>query len=81
MLQRLGDAIVVLNAGTGQYYELNQSGADMLELWLEHGGDVERVVATLTRRYAAPAAEISADLAALLGELDAAGLIETPTAP
>ena len=75
MLQRIGEAMVVLNAETGQYYELNDSAADMLELWLRLEGRVDLIVAELSQRYAAPAAELSADLKALLRELTSAGII------
>ncbi len=75
MLQRIGEAMVVLNAETGQYYELNESGADMLEAWLRHDGATTPIVAELARRYDAPADELASDLSALLAELSAAGII------
>ena len=75
MLQRIGEAMVVLNAETGQYYELNDSAADMLELWLQHEGQADLIVAELSQRYTAPAAELNADLKTLLRELTSAGII------
>lgn len=76
MLQRIGEAMVILNAESGQYYELNESGADMLEAWLRHDGASAPVVAELARRYDAPATELASDLSALLADLSAAGIID-----
>ncbi len=73
--QRLGATMVLLDAASGSYYELNESAADMLELWLQHDGDRAPVVAALSRRYQASPVELEADLAALLDELAAAGLV------
>ena len=67
---------LLLNLGTGQYHGLNASGARMLELLRESGGDVRVSVERLAGEHGVAADEIERDLAQFCSDLVDRGLLE-----
>ncbi len=74
LLQRVGSGAVLLQARTGQYYELNDSGADLLQFVLETQ-DVETALNRMQHTYAAARDDLAADLKVLFADLKEAGLL------
>lgn len=66
-----GDARVLLDERTGRYFQLNRSGALILDAALAGEDAAER----LTEAYAVHPDEAAADVAALVEGLRAAGLV------
>jgi hypothetical protein len=67
---------LLLNLGTGRYHGLNGTGARMLELLSETGGDVRTSVDRLAAEHGVAAAEIEGELARFCAELVERGLLE-----
>lgn len=68
-----GEAIL-LHMQDGTYYRLNKTGTRVWEL-LESEPDRTRIVAAIADEFDAPAEAIAADVDALLGDLQAKGLV------
>lgn len=73
VFRALGTEAIILNLESGVYFGLNEVGARIWTLLLEH--DLGTAVATLTAEYDAPADEIERDVLALVNELVAKGLV------
>lgn len=73
------DGAIVLDTRTGDCFELNQTGAS---IWtrMKSGRTGREVLAALTAECAAPAAQIEADLRALLADFLARGMLAPATA-
>jgi hypothetical protein len=67
--------IALLDEDSGQYWNLNPTGALTLRTLLE-GGTPEQAVQALTEQYAVDADTASRDVQDLMGELRSAGLIQ-----
>lgn len=67
---------LLLNLGTGRYHGLNRTGARMLELLRETGGDVRRSVDRLAAEHGVGSDEIEGELARFCAELVERGLLE-----
>jgi DNA-binding MarR family transcriptional regulator len=66
--------LAVLDEDSGQYFDLNPTGALVLRTLLE-GGTSEQAAQKLSTEYAVDLATASHDVTALLEELRAAGLV------
>ncbi|MGE0039649.1 MAG: PqqD family protein [Vicinamibacterales bacterium] len=73
VFRALGTEAIILNLDSGVYFGLNEVGARIWTLLLEH--DLAATVATLTAEYDAPAADIERDVLALVDQLVAKGLV------
>ena len=71
----LAGEAVILNLANGTYYGLNQVGARVWNL-VQEPRLVSTIVATLMAEYEVDTAQCERDVALLLSELRAAGLIE-----
>jgi hypothetical protein len=67
--------IALLDEDSGQYWNLNPTGALTLRTLLE-GGTPEQAVQALTEQYAVDADTAGRDVEDLLSELQSAGLLE-----
>jgi hypothetical protein len=72
--QRMEAGAVLMDAATGECFELNRVGADVWEQ-IASGGEVTKVVAVLASRYGVAEERVSADVAKLIEELLARGLV------
>jgi hypothetical protein len=72
---RYADATIILDAEGGEYYTLNEVAGRIWEL-LVAGEPVIEILRLLRDEYDAPPETLGSDLAALLGRLIEAGLIE-----
>jgi hypothetical protein len=75
----LGEGSALLNLRTNIYYSLNAVGAFVWEVLGESGPKpiaFAALVARVREAYAAPAGQVEADLARLVGELEQAGLVQ-----
>lgn len=75
MVRELDDEAVLLDLDTGGYYGLNPTGRRVWQL-LVAGSTFAGTLSTLASEFAAPPAELAADVAAVLAELVRAGLVE-----
>jgi len=66
---------VLLHTGKGRYYELNATGAAMLER-LRKSGDPERAIASLLEEYAVDEPRLRQDLQRLIADMEQEGLLE-----
>jgi len=73
--QTLKGEMVLLDTQAGRYYDLNASGTRMLEALIA-GQDSEQIVVGMQAEFDVPAERVRADLAALLGSLVEARLVE-----
>ena len=67
--------IALLDEDSGQYWNLNPTGALVLQTLLE-GGSPEQAVRALTEQYAVDADTAGQDVQDLIRELQSAGLVE-----
>lgn len=67
---------LLLHLGTGRYHGLNPTGARLLELLRETGGDVRLAVARLAEEHGVGAAAIEGELAEFCAQLAERGLLE-----
>jgi len=72
--QRMEAGAVLMDAATGECFELNRVGAEVWEQ-IAGGGDMTKVVAVLANRYGVAEDRISADVATLIDEMLARGLV------
>ncbi len=72
------DEVVVLDVGQGTYFTLN---GWIVEVWnaLRAGQPIGVLVAEVARHHGRPAEEIAAELAAVVAELSAAGILVAAT--
>jgi hypothetical protein len=78
--QTLGDdELSLFDPGTGRAVALNRTARDVWAL-ADGVSTVDEVVATLATAYAVPAAEIDADVRAVLRQMTAAGILVLPEA-
>ena len=75
LCQEMGDEMVLLNLATQQYFALDSVGVRMWQLLTEHG-DVDTVIRHLASEYDAEENTLRADLMALAGRLQVAGLLQ-----
>ncbi len=75
IFQSLKDEVVVLNMATQQYFGLDDVGAKMWHLLIEHK-NVDAVVAQLQQVYDVDEQRLSADVHALIRDLIAADLLK-----
>jgi len=68
-----GEAIMI-NLGTGNYYSVGGSGAQICS-WLEQGAEVDAIVEALSRRYSADRQAIAAAVGRLVRDLEHEELI------
>ncbi|MGH3698127.1 MAG: lasso peptide biosynthesis PqqD family chaperone [Pseudonocardiaceae bacterium] len=68
------DGVVLLDERAGRYWQLNPTGALVLQLLLD-GAATPQVAQTLADRYLVSAEQAAADIAALLEHLRTAGLV------
>ena len=71
--------LALLDEDSGQYWNLNPTGALVLRTLLA-GGTTTQVVQELMEQYAVDAETASQDVEDLLGELHSAGLVKEQTA-
>jgi hypothetical protein len=71
--------LALLDEDSGQYWNLNPTGALALQTLLA-GGTTAQVVQELMEQYAVDAETASQDVEDLLGELHSAGLVKEQTA-
>jgi Coenzyme PQQ synthesis protein D (PqqD) len=75
MQQQIAHSTVLLNIKSGEYFELNHSGALILAGVLS-GHDLSRIGLDLMATFKLDAARAQTDIVALLHTLQAAGLLE-----
>jgi hypothetical protein len=75
LYQVLDDELVLLNIANSQYYGLDNVGADMWNLLLEHR-DADIVVNRLCEKYEVDEATARCDLQALMQSLREMGLLK-----
>lgn len=74
MVRRTGDSMVLLDTESGQYYELNETAAGMVEAMLE-GDATDRICDRLAETFEVDPEVVRADLGELLKDLDQHGLL------
>jgi len=79
VLERLEQELVLLNLGTGTYYALNRTGAEVFEMLRSH--ELEEVVDRISCKYSKPCGEVRDDVRRLLAELVRCGLIDQAQCP
>jgi hypothetical protein len=68
------DGMVLLNERTGRYFQLNPSGALILQA-LVNGADIQHAARLLTQRYTVTPDRAIADVTTLIDHLRSAGLV------
>lgn len=76
IFEEVDKQVVLLSLDGGRYYKLNGSGTRIWALIREHG-DLEKVQDAMVREFDADEAEIRRDVAALVADLQAHGLVDT----
>ena len=74
LTQRLVDELAILDANNGQYYYLNEVGAEAWSL-LHQGNGLNAIRQSLLNRFQVSNERLTADLVALLNDLQARGLV------
>lgn len=74
LFEEVDGQVVLLSLEGGAYYMLNGSGSRVWELIREHG-DLDQVEAAMAAEYAADAELIHREVAQLVDELQARGLV------
>jgi predicted Rdx family selenoprotein len=72
--QRMETGAVLMDAATGDCFELNRIGAEVWEQ-IASGGDVAAMVAGLASRYGVAVDRVSEDVRKLIDQLLARGLV------
>ena len=75
IFETVDDQVVLLSLEGGSYYKLNGSGSRIWALIQEHG-DLDKVEQVMVGEYDADPHQIRRDIAALVEDLRAHGLIE-----
>ena len=73
--RQVGEGVVLVHLRTNRIYNLNRTGAALWSL-LEQGRDVDDAEAELLERFDVEAGELRADVARLVGDLEANGLLD-----
>lgn len=68
------DGMVLLNERTGNYFQINPSGALVLNA-LVNGAEIHQAASLLTQRYTVTHDRAIADITALIDHLRTAGLV------
>ena len=76
VFQQLDDEMILLNLETERYYELDDVGARMWQLLTEYD-NTQQVIAQLLSEYEVDETTLRSDLANLISQLSASGLIAT----
>lgn len=79
LFRQLDDEAVLLDLKSGKYFGLNDLGARMWQLIIEHGG-LSRVCDVLVQEYSTDRSVIEHDLLELAAELLTRGLVDVTTA-
>lgn len=74
MVQKVGAGAVALHVSSGQYYEMNDTAADLLEAVLETQ-NLDDTVTRVAENYQVSRPQLFADLENLIAELAQAGLL------
>ena len=74
LVQKVAAETVLLDMDKGEYFELNQMGAGMLEQ-LRSTGTFELALAALQARYDVDGERLERDFGTLIAELEAQGLL------
>lgn len=72
--ERIGEDMILLDTAAGQYFELNESGARMVEL-IDELGSNKAVLAVLSQEYAADASRLESELHILINRLQSQKLL------
>lgn len=75
LLQKVADEMVLLEPESGEYFTLNNVGADMLEL-LQDGKTVDDIANQIAADYEVLASQAESDFNELMAQLVAANLAE-----
>ncbi|MBD0329388.1 MAG: PqqD family protein [Thermoleophilia bacterium] len=73
--REVGEGAVLVHLRTNRIYNLNRTGAAVWRL-LEQGRDLDEAEAELLQRFDVEAGELRADVARLVRELSAAGVLD-----
>lgn len=73
--RRLGSSVVLVDLQTNRIYELNQTGARIWELVVE-GHDLEAIETTLQAEFDTAAVNVRDEIARVLRDVRAEGLID-----
>jgi hypothetical protein len=72
--RKIGDEYFILTTSDSTLHNVTGAGVRIFEL-LDEGKSEEEILAALREEYDAPAAELEADLASFMAELEAKGII------
>ncbi len=72
--RKIGDEYFILTTGDSTLHNVKGAGVRIFEL-LDEGKPEDEILAVLRDEYDAPAAELEADLASFLAELEAKGIV------
>jgi len=75
LVAHLQDEVVILHAGTKDYFRLNATGQTVWRL-IERGLELDEMVAAVVEEYEVSPEAARADVLRLLDELRAAGLVQ-----
>jgi hypothetical protein len=75
IFEKVDDQVVLLSLEGGRYYKLNGSGSRVWALIEEHG-ELQKVQDAMTQEFDADEAEIRRDVATLVADLEAHGLVQ-----
>jgi hypothetical protein len=75
VFQEVEGELVLLDLKQDHYFSLDEIGARVWALLVEHDGDVERVKVALLEEFEADEATLRSDVDALLARLSEAGLV------
>jgi Coenzyme PQQ synthesis protein D (PqqD) len=78
--ETLDGETIVIDLGTGNYYSLTGSGAEIWAL-LEAAGSASEICAELVHRHGYPAEDVRNEVESFVQELEREGLIEQGAAP
>jgi len=80
IFEAVDDQVVLLSLDGGRYYKLNGSGSRVWALIEEHG-ELEKVQDAMAGEFEADEADVRRDVATLVADLQAHGLIEVVESP
>lgn len=75
VVQQMGEGIVILNLDTERFYELNEVGKRIMELFADNN-DYKTVLNTLVEEYTVTVKQLEGDMFQLITDLEKAELIE-----
>lgn len=80
IFEEVDDQVVLLSLDGGRYYKLNGSGSRVWAL-IQELGELGKVQDAMVREFDADQAEVRRDVATLVADLEAHGLVEAEGAP